>query len=92
MKAIFSQPFMQTERRIEEETQKTIETVGYIHLYKDRIETPSNVFVIGDVFDVTSRSLSAGYCFLYLHTIIGVRTFIIKSSPQRFILHYRSLK
>ncbi len=50
---------MQTERRIEKETQKTIETVGYIHLYNDRIETPSNVFVLGDVFDVTSRSLSA---------------------------------
>ncbi len=89
---ICSQPFMKTERRIEDNEQFTVETEEYLYLYKDRIVTPTKSFIIKDVMDVTSRSLSAYYTFLYLHTIEGVWTFVVKSSPEQFISHYHKVK
>ncbi|BCB05326.1 hypothetical protein [Bacillus sp. KH172YL63] len=89
---ICSQPFMKTERRIEDNRQITVETEEYLYLYSDRIVTPKRTFVIKDVMDVTSRALSAYYTFLYLHTIEGVWTFVVRSSPEQFITHYHNVK
>jgi hypothetical protein len=41
---------------------------------------------------VTSKPLSAFYTFLYLHTIEGVWTFVVKSSPEQFITQYHKVK
>ncbi|MCA1066012.1 hypothetical protein QTG56_10355 [Rossellomorea sp. AcN35-11] len=92
MKLICSQPVMKTERRIEDNQQFTVETEEHLHLYGDRIETPTKSFTIKDVLDVTSKPLSAYYTFLYLHTIEGVWTFIVKSSPAHFITQYHKVK
>ncbi|WP_064091087.1 hypothetical protein [Rossellomorea aquimaris] len=92
MTLICSQPFMRTERRIEDNQQFTVETEGHIYLYKDKIVTPSKSFTLKDVMDVSSRSLSSYYTFLYLHTIEGVWTYVVKSSPEEFITHYHSIK
>ncbi|TMU85969.1 hypothetical protein FGG79_12330 [Bacillus sp. BHET2] len=83
---------MKTERRIEDNQQFTVETEEYLYLYKDRIVTPTKSFIIKDVMDVTSKPLSAYYTFLYLHTIEGVWTFVVKSSPEQFISHYHNVK
>lgn len=83
---------MKTERRIEDNRQITVETEEYLYLYSDRIVTPKRTFVIKDVMDVTSRALSAYYTFLYLHTIEGVWTFVVRSSPEQFITHYHNVK
>jgi hypothetical protein len=83
---------MKTERRIEDNQQFTVETEEHLYLYSDRIVTPTKSFTISDVMDVTSKPLSAYYTFLYLHTIEGVWTFVVKSSPEQFISHYHSVK
>ena len=83
---------MKTERRIEDNQQFTVETEEHLYLYSDRIVTPTKSFTISDVMDVTSKPLSAYYTFLYLHTIEGVWTFVVKSSPEPFISHYHSVK
>lgn len=92
MRLICSQPFMKTERRIEDNQQFTVETEEHLYLYSDRIETPTKSFTIKDVMDVTSKPLSAFYTFLYLHTIEGVWTFVVKSSPEHFITQYQKVK
>ncbi|MBW3114778.1 MULTISPECIES: hypothetical protein [Bacillaceae] len=89
---ICSQPFMKTERRIEDNQQFTVETEENLYLYSDRIVTPTRTFIMKEVLDMTSKPLSAYYTFLYLHTIEGVRTFVVKSSPERFISHYHQVK
>lgn len=83
---------MKTERRIEDNQQFTVETEEHLYLYSDRIVTPTKSFTISDVMDVTSKPLSAYYTFLYLHTIEGVWTFVVKSSPEQFISHYHRVK
>ncbi len=91
MSLICSQACMKTERKIEDNEQFTVEKEEFIHLYKDKIVTPTKSFTIKEVMDVTSKPLSAYYTFLYLHTIEGVRTFVVKSSPEPFITHYKEL-
>jgi hypothetical protein len=83
---------MKTERRIEDNQQFTVETEEHLYLYSDRIVTPTKSFTISDVMDMTSKPLSAYYTFLYLHTIEGVWTFVVKSSPEQFISHYHRVK
>ena len=83
---------MKTERRIEDNQQFTVETEEHLYLYNDRIVTPTKSFTIKDVMDVTSKPLSSYYTFLYLHTIEGVWTFVVKSSPEQFISHYHQVK
>jgi hypothetical protein len=92
MKLICSQAYMKQERLIEDNQQFTVETEEFLYLYSDKIVTPKRSFTMHQVWDVTKKHLSAHYTFLYLHTIEGVLTFIVKSSPDHFISNYRKVK
>ncbi|WP_175990633.1 hypothetical protein [Bacillus sp. Marseille-Q1617] len=92
MKWICSQAYMRKERMIEDNRQFTVETEEYLYLYHDKIVTPKRSFTLHQVMDVTKKHLSAHYTFLYLHTIEGVLTFVVKSSPDHFISNYHKAK
>ncbi|MCA1056842.1 hypothetical protein LCM10_17905 [Rossellomorea aquimaris] len=92
MNWICSQAYMKKERLIEDNQQLTVEKEEYLYLYEDRIVTPKRSFTLPQVLDITKKHLSARYTFLYLHTIEGVLTYIVKSSPDLFISHYRKMK
>jgi hypothetical protein len=92
MELICSQAYMKKERMIEDNQQFTVETEEFLYLYRDKIVTPKRSFSLHQVMDVTKKHLSARYIFLYLHTIEGVLTFVVKSSPDHFIFHYRKIK
>ncbi|MEG9298641.1 hypothetical protein V6B33_19455 [Mangrovibacillus sp. Mu-81] len=92
MELICSQAYMKKERMIEDNQQFTVETEEFLYLYRDKIVTPKRSFSLHQVMDVTKKHLSARYIFLYLHTIEGVLTFVVKSSPDHFISHYRKIK
>ena len=47
-------------------------------------------FPIKDVMDFSYREIANQGGILYLHTLQGVYTYIVKSSPEAFITAYRA--
>jgi hypothetical protein len=91
MQIIFSQPYIEICREIKCNQQYYIELEHYLDLYEDKIITASNEFSIKDVFDISYRSLSESYGFLYLHTNQGVLSYTVRTNPQFFIDEYKNL-
>ncbi|HHW37017.1 MAG TPA: hypothetical protein GXX18_07250 [Bacillales bacterium] len=92
MKLIYSQPYVRVIRRIDNNQQLYIQTLAYIHLYKDRIETEAQTFSLKNVFDMSFKSFSSNNGFLYLHTHQGVFTYIVESNPSKFIKVFKNIK
>lgn len=69
-------------RRIENNQQCYVEHKEFLELYKDGVVAPSETFALHEVHDVSYKALSGTYGFLYLHTIRGVRTFMVKEHPE----------
>ncbi|PAQ15492.1 hypothetical protein CD798_06810 [Bacillaceae bacterium SAOS 7] len=86
------QPYIVTSRKIEWEQQKISQTEEYLHLYQDKVTCASYEFTITEVHDMSYRLLSANYGFFYLHTIRGVFSYIITTSPSHFIDAYKKIK
>jgi hypothetical protein len=91
MQIIFSQPYIEIYREIKCNQQYYIELHHHLHLYEDKIITASDQFSLKDVFDISYRSLSESYGFLYLHTNQGVLSYTVRTNPELFIEEYKKL-
>ncbi len=92
MNLLYSQPYLNIERRIEACRQFQVESVEYIHLYEDKITTPSHSFSLEKVLDVSYKPFSAKFGLLYLHTNQGVFSFLTETFPNVFIELYQITK
>ncbi|WP_236694087.1 hypothetical protein [Sporosarcina globispora] len=92
MRIIASQPFIIVSRSIDWNQQKYIEKELYLHLFEDHILSPTEKFLIDEVWDMSYRSSNCEIGFLYLHTNRGCLTFQVKSEPSQFINLYKDLK
>jgi hypothetical protein len=91
MQIISSQPYIEISREIKWNRQHYIERKHHLHLYENKIITASEQFPIKDVFDISYRSLSESYGFLYLHTNKGVLSYTVRTNPHHFIGEYKKL-
>lgn len=91
MQIISSQPYIEISREIKDNQQHYIETENYLYLYEDKLITASEQFALKNVFDISYRSLSETYGFLYLHTNKGVFSYTIRENPHHFIKEYKKL-
>ncbi|KAA9012849.1 hypothetical protein [Niallia endozanthoxylica] len=90
MSLIAQQPYIKTERKVTSIEQFEIEHDRIIYLYNDKVVTQNREFPIKDVMDFSYREIANQGGILYLHTLQGVYTYIVKSSPEAFITAYRA--
>lgn len=90
MVLIAQHPYIKTERKVTSTGQYEIEHHRNIYLYKDKVVTEYREFPIQNVMDFSYREITNQGGVLYLHTAQGVFTYIVKSSPKKFILAYQN--
>lgn len=90
MSLIAQHPYIKTERKVTSIEQFEIEHNRTIYLYTDKVVTQNREFRIKDVMDFSYRKIANQGGILYLHTVQGVYTYIVKSSPEAFIRAYRA--
>ena len=90
MSLIAQHPYIKIERKVTSIEQFEIEHDLIIYLYNDKAVTQNREFPIKDVMDFSYREIANQGGILYLHTLQGVYTYIVKSSPEAFITAYRA--
>lgn len=86
---ICSHPVLQKKRVIENNKQLYIEEERSLDLYEKEVVTPEESLQIKDIHDVSYKTFSDTYGLLYLHTIKGVRTFMVRKSPEVWMKELR---
>lgn len=89
MNLIAQHPYTKTERKVTSTGQYEVEHHRTIYLYKNKVVTEHREFPIEYVTDFSYREVANQGGVLYLHSVQGVFTYIVKSSPENFIAAYR---
>ncbi|MEK4130275.1 hypothetical protein NYE67_11370 [Solibacillus sp. FSL W8-0474] len=89
MSLIAQHPYIKVERKVTGIEQVEIEHERIIFLYIDKVITQHREFPIKVVTDFSFREIGNQGGILYLHTLLGVYTYNVKSSPEAFITAYR---
>lgn len=90
MNLIAQHPYFKVERTVTSTEQFEIEHARIIYLYNDKVVTQNREFPIKIVMDFSYREIANQGGILYLHTLQGVYTYFVKSSPEAFISAYRA--
>ncbi|MCA0969721.1 hypothetical protein LCM20_03820 [Halobacillus litoralis] len=72
-------------RVIKDNRQHYLEEMASLELTADQVNTPTETIPLSELHDVSHRSLAGEHGFLYLHTIRGVRTFLVEESPVEWM-------
>ncbi|WP_047985690.1 hypothetical protein [Ornithinibacillus californiensis] len=86
MDLLAEQEYFKVERKVDRITQVDVEHRRTLKLYTDKITSKHREFPIKEVMDISYRKIGGeGAGLLYLHTIRGVYSYSVKSSPTHFI-------
>lgn len=85
MYLIAQHPYFKVEREVSSIDQRNIEHERTIYLYTDKVVTQHRTFLISEVLDISYRTFGEAGGLLYIHTIGGLFSYTVKSSPQKFI-------
>lgn len=85
-------PYMKVIRTIEDNHQYHKEEEHKIILSSERIQTSFDTFLLEEVLDISYRVLSQEMGLLYLHTIRGMYSFTVRTSPHLFIKEFKKIK
>ena len=72
-------------RKIEFTEQLITEEKKKIVLYDDKIVADNRIFYLNTVSDISFKRTMNKYGILYLHTLSGVFSFLIKDNPKEFM-------
>lgn len=89
MKLIAQHPYVKIERKITNLEQIKIEHSRTIYLYDNKVVTQNREFPISVVTDFSYREIANQGGVLYLHTLGGLYTYQVKTSPEAFITAYK---
>jgi hypothetical protein len=89
---ITSIPYIKIIRTIEKNRQNNIEKTHNLYLCENKIIATSKEFSLKDVLDISYKTISLDYGFLYLHTTQGLFSYNVKTNPNYFIDEYKKLK
>lgn len=92
MDILSTQIYYITDRTIHWNEQLYIESEYSLLLSRELIKTNSHTFSFTDVLDISYKPMSDNKGILYLHTIQGVFSFYIKTTPYVFIEVYQKIK
>lgn len=85
MKLLAEQHYIKIERHVNGLEQKSIESSRILYLYDEKVVSKHREFPIQDVSDVTYRKVGPDGGMLYVHTMKGLYSYIVKSSPMDFV-------
>ncbi len=77
------------ERVVTSLQQEDIKRERMLYLYSNKVITQRREFHIEDVLDFSYREISNQGGILYLHSLQGVYTYTVESSPEEFIQTFR---
>lgn len=89
MNLIAKHPYVKTERKLTSTMQFEVDHDRFIYLYHDKVVTKNRQFPIENVIDFSFREIKGEGGILYLHTIMGLYTYVVKTSPEKFIASYK---
>lgn len=90
MGLIAQHPYIKVERKVTSIAQYEIEHDRIIYLYNEKVVTQHREFPMEQVMDFSYRAIANEGGILYLHTLQGVFTYNVKSSPEAFITAYKA--
>ena len=86
------QPYIKVHREINHLEQITFEQERTIKLYNDKIVTHHREFDLTKVLDISYKGIDDEGGLLYLHTSGGLYSYMVKTSPQKFIESFKEYK
>jgi len=89
MNLIAVQPYIKVRRQIVDAELTCQEEERKIYLYQDRMVTRYREFPTHDILDVSFRNLGKEGGLLYVHTVGGIYSYTVHSSPKAFIEAFR---
>lgn len=90
MEWIARQQYVKVQREVDSIAQRDIEQERFIYLYPDSVVTKHRSFPIQDVLDMSYRKIAGEGGLLYLHTVGGVFSYTVKTSPANFVNAFRN--
>lgn len=90
MNPIDVQPYFKIEREVSSLEQKDLERQRHLYLYHDKVVTRHREFPMEQILDMSYREFGPSGGLLYLHTLKGVFSYNVKTSPQPFIESYKN--
>lgn len=88
MDLIAVQPYIKVYREVDL-VQRNIVDHRNIYLYKNRIVTCYREFPIEEILDISFRKVGGEGGLLYLHTVRGIFSYVVETSPEWFIQAFR---
>ncbi|WP_077329606.1 hypothetical protein [Virgibacillus siamensis] len=85
MKLIAKQPYVKVQRVVNSIEQKDIEEERVLYLYDEKVVSEHHEFPIQNILDMSYRTVGSKGGLLYLHTIKGIYSYTVKTSPEAFI-------
>ncbi|WP_067729506.1 hypothetical protein [Oceanobacillus damuensis] len=92
MNLIAEQPYIKIVREVNSIEQIDIEHQRKMYLYEEKIVTEHREFSIDDVLDISYRFIGMDGGLLYLHTIYGAYSYIVKNSPEAFVEAFKAYR
>ncbi|BAC15107.1 hypothetical protein ACFQ4N_12570 [Oceanobacillus iheyensis] len=92
MDLIASHPYVKVVRHVSSLQQTDTEEKRYMYLYNEKIVTKHREFPIDDVLDMSYRFVGKDSGMLYLHTLKGVYSYIVKTSPEDFVESFKEFQ
>ncbi|GAA0607308.1 hypothetical protein GCM10009001_25760 [Virgibacillus siamensis] len=89
MKLLAEQPYIKVTRVVNSIEQKDVEEERVLYLYDETLVTEHRQFPIQDILDISYRTVGSSGGLLYLHTIKGVFSYTVKTSPEAFIRAFK---
>lgn len=89
MRLIAVQPYIKVERTVSSIQQEDVEDERKIYLYDDKVMTRHREFPTNEVMDMSYRTFGDKGGLLYIHTLKGVFSYTVKSSPEQFIQAFK---
>ncbi|WP_337019616.1 hypothetical protein [Oceanobacillus massiliensis] len=92
MNLLAEQSYIKIVRELSSIEQKDVEHQRKLYLYDEKIVTQHREFPLKDVLDISYRFIGGDGGLLYLHTTKGVFSYIVKTSPEKFVEAYRNFR
>lgn len=89
MPLIAQHPYIKVERMLTSTSKYNMEHDRFISLYTDKVTTEHRTFPIADVIDFSYRKITTNGGILYLHSVHGVYSYTVKTSPEDFIMAFK---
>ena len=90
MRIIAQHPYIKIERIVTSHEQIEKEHSRVLYLYEEKVVTQNREFPMNIVTDFSYKAIANEGGILYLHTLSGVYSYQVKTSPDAFITAYKA--